>query len=559
LSRRLAHFLESVKTLEVPCGVEEQKGTAGRPRRILSAIGNSSAFSSKQQPYVWALFLCAVVLALPIWLAPMPAMPDYPAHFATFYLLLGGAESPLLAQFYHVHWTAVPNLAGEVIVPAIGSLIGLRAATAVFLTFAVVAWSVAGGAIQWALFRRVTPAPLLASAFVYNANFMWGFFNYCFGIALALLAFAAWINAERRLRLWLVACFSLVTLVIYFCHVFAAAMLLLLIGCYEISALNRRASLAEISRRLYPPVAIALPAAVAFVLLKPEGNDASFKFNIIDTILDRLSSPVQFTFDKPAWILLALLVVLFVYGIWSGRISFHARMKAILLVLVALCFIAPEWALGGWGVDLRLPALLGTLAFASTEFRFGRRVQLALAAAAMVVAGWQSATLAGNWLYYDHRFAEFRTADRLLKPGSKIVTVLDGDAMGLAADQPYWHMAEYAIVDRSAFTPLLFATRGQHVIELAPAVSGIAATSAQQGSPPDISELDDLSNGNTRDDRDIREVFPYLLRFQCHFDVAVVIHLGGHRSPIPDMLVPMHEGSFFSLYRIRHGQNCGTK
>jgi hypothetical protein len=90
------------------------------------------------------------------------------------------------------------------------------------------------------------------------------------------------------------------------------------------------------------------------------------------------------------------------------------------------------------------------------------------------------------------------------------------------------------------------------------------AASAAGVEPPntvytDISELDDLSNGNTRDDRDIREVFPYLLRFQCHFDVAVVIHLGGHRSPIPDMLVPMHEGSFFSLYRIRHGQNCGTK
>jgi hypothetical protein len=489
----------------------------------------------------------------------MPAMPDYPAHFATFYLLSGGANSRLLAQSYYVHWAAVPNLAGEVIVPAMGSLIGLRAATAAFLTFAVVAWSLAGGAIQWALFRRVTPAPLLGSAFVYNANFMWGFFNYCFGVALALLTFAAWINAERRFRLWLVACFSLATLVIYFCHVFAAAMLLLFIGCYEIPALYRSASPAEISRRLYPPVAIALPAAVAFVFFKPEGSDASFKFNIINTILDRLSSPVQFAFDMPAWVLLAVLMVLFAYGIRNGRISLHARMKVILLVLAALSFIAPEWAMGGWGVDLRLPALLGTLAFASAEFRFGQRAQLALAAAAVLVAGWQSATLAGNWLYYDHRFAEFRTADKFLKPGSKLVTVLDGDAIGLAADQPYWHMAEYAIIDRSAFTPLLFATRGQHVIELTPAVSRIAATSAQQGSPPDISELDDLANGNTRDDRDIREVFPYLLRFQCRFDVAVVIHLGGHRSPVPDMLAPMHEGSFFSLYRLHHDQNCGTK
>ena len=131
--------------------------------------------------------------------------------------------------------------------------------------------------------------------------------------------------------------------------------------------------------------------------------------------------------------------------------------------------------------------------------------------------------------------------------------------MGLASDQQYWHMAEYAIIDRAVFTPLLFATPGQHVVELTPAVEPIAATSAQQGSPPDISELDDLANGNTRDDPDIRDVFPYLLRFQCHFDVAVVIHLGGHRSAVPDVLEPMHEGSFFSFYRIRRDENCGTQ
>ena len=54
---------------------------------------------SAKQPFVWALILCALMLALPLWLAPMPAMPDYPAHLATFHLLSGAAQPPL-AQFY---------------------------------------------------------------------------------------------------------------------------------------------------------------------------------------------------------------------------------------------------------------------------------------------------------------------------------------------------------------------------------------------------------------------------------------------------------------------------
>jgi hypothetical protein len=213
--------------------------------------------------------------------------------------------------------------------------------------------------------------------------------------------------------------------------------------------------------------------------------------------------------------------------------------------------------MGGWGVNLRLPAILGTLAFAAADLRLPKP---ATAIAACVVLGllvYQAATLAGNWRYYDRQFAEFRGAIAGLEPGSKLVTVLDGDAIGLAADQPYWHMAEYAIVDREAFTPLLFATKGQHLIQIQPGVRAIAATSAQQGSPPDISELDDLSAGNTADDPDIRNVFPYLIRFQCHFDDAVVIHLGGHRSTVPDMLMLRHAGSFFSLYRISHAEGCG--
>ena len=232
-------------------------------------------------------------------------------------------------------------------------------------------------------------------------------------------------------------------------------------------------------------------------------------------------------------------------------------MKFALAVLLLATIFAPEWAMGGWGVDLRLPAVLGVLAFASADFRFAARTEGALIIVALAVTVFSAAALSGNWLYYDRRFAEFRSAAQDIKLGSKIVTVLDGDSIGLASDQPYWHMAEYAIIDRQAFTPLLFTTRGQHVIRLEPAVAAIAAASAQQGSPPDISELDDLAAGNWNDDKDIREVFPYLIRFQCHYNVAVVVHLGGHRSKVPDMLQLLHAGSFFSLYHILPDEYCG--
>ena len=258
-------------------------------------------------------------------------------------------------------------------------------------------------------------------------------------------------------------------------------------------------------------------------------------------------------------VLLAALILFLAMGVWRGWVSFHPRMKFLLLALAALTIFAPEWAMGGWGVDLRLPAILGVFAFTALDIRFGPKTLRILGAAMLGLLVYSAAALAGNWRYYDARFDEFRTASQSIPRGARIFTVLDGDAMGLASDEPYWHMAELAIVDRGAFTPLMFTTKGQHVVYLKPPFDKWAAGNANQGSPPDISELDDLDAGQIDGDKDIRDVFPYLMHFQCHFDEVVLIHLNGRRSPVPDSLRLRHAGSFFAIYDVAKSDNCGGR
>ena len=52
------------------------------------------------------------------------------------------------------------------------------------------------------------------------------------------------------------------------------------------------------------------------------------------------------------------------------------------------------------------------------------------------------------------------------------------------------------------------------------------------------------------------DIFPYLVHFQCHFDVAVVIHLDGKRTPVPPMLKLRQAHSFFSTYDIVPDKAC---
>jgi len=506
-----------------------------------------------------AIILAALVMALPLWCVTAPPMPDYPAHLASYYLIATDAKAAAVSAFYSIQWAWIPNLAGEILVPLLSHAIGLEIATKLFITAGVGMWVVGPALIQRALYGRIGIAPLFAAFFAYNANFTWGFLNYYFAMGGAFVVFAAWIATDGRRTVWYIAGFAVAMTALYFSHLFATMVLALFIGCFELDGLFRAPSSRSAFQRAVPIAFSFLPAAVAFVFLKPRGGVSGVAFNLLDRMLDRLEAAVQITYDTASFVLLALLAILFVAGVWRGWITVHRRMVFVLPVLAFVTFLAPEWAMGGWGVDLRLPAVLGALVFASLDFHLDRGAIVTLAAAASAVLLCNAVVLASDWRAHDAEFNEFRAAAHTLKPGTKLLTVLDGDAIGFRSDQPYWHMAEYAILDPGVFTPLLFTTRDQHVVRLNPAYQSIAAASAQQGSPPDIDELEDLAAGQIDQDEDIRNVFPYLMRFQCHYDAAVVIHLNGRRSDIPPMLKLRHEGSFFSLYDIVPDGACAKK
>src|ERR1700742_3192189 len=79
------------------------------------------------------LMAAALMLATPLWCVWAPAMPDYPAHLASFALIQQGTGNAI----YHLHWAFVPNLVAEVLVPFIARLTGLVAAAKLFLTAAI--------------------------------------------------------------------------------------------------------------------------------------------------------------------------------------------------------------------------------------------------------------------------------------------------------------------------------------------------------------------------------------------------------------------------------------
>jgi hypothetical protein len=512
-----------------------------------------------RHPIRWALALAILLLVAPLWLVAMPGMPDYPAHLVGFRMIAAGDRSMPWSIYYHIRWLLVPNLASEMVVPLLMHLMSAAAATKLFLSLAVVLWAGAPAAIQFALHRRIDAMALIGALFAYNAPFVWGFFNFAFASGTALWLLAAWIwRAEERGKFDLFF-FSLGFLALCLGHLFAMLAALLMVGGFEIGRAwrDRVVSPVELFRRALPVLLAAAPALVLFLMLRTPGNGEGYlQFDILETLEDRASAAIMAYFDQPALLLTGSLA-----GLWGAGVLFRALKLPVAMVppivfMALATLLAPEWAMGGWGVHMRLPAMLGAMMFGACGLQLEPARRAVLAAFGMAMVAVMAGLLMHDWAGYSRQYTEFRAALRYLPPGVKLFAAIDDASFVLESDQPYWHIAELAIIDRGGFTPLMFATKGQHIVQVNPPYDKIAARGAQDGSPPDVSELPYLAHVRIDIDPDIATEYPYLERFPCRFDAVAVFRGTGFASEVPNYLIPLRQGSFFTIYTIDRAKGC---
>ncbi|HVP85062.1 MAG TPA: hypothetical protein VMS78_10095 [Rhizomicrobium sp.] len=495
----------------------------------------------------------AAVLLWPLWSVVLPAMTDYPAHVSALYVQMH-AHDPAFTRFYQTEWDFVPDLASEILVPLFSTVLPFLTSVKVFMSLALVMWVAAPFAVQYALYRRVGVTALAGALFAYNAGFTWGFINFYFAAGLALLLFAAWIATEKHGGPLRTAAFALATIVLLYAHALGVFLLAILLLFFEMVPVedDRRGSLL---RRMGTVALVLLPATLCFLFLRPAATGAhEFSFNFFSSIPRRIEAAMQDGFDTAAFFPLAVLGLLVIAGILTKRVSLHPRMIAVLSALAVFCLLAPTVAGGGWGMHIRFPAAFCLLFFAAMDVKLEPRVRAAFAAIAVTLAVINAATLFLSWRTEDRQYAEFRSAMNQVPSGSKLFTVLDEKALGGSDTRVYRHMAEYAIMDRAVFVPLMFTTRGQHVVHTRAEYEPIASLSSAQGHEAPLAALVDFARGDFRAD----ESLTYLNRWPCNYDQVIVIHLGKPQSPVPSLLQLKQAYSFFSLYEVVRPDICKT-
>lgn len=501
------------------------------------------------------LVLGALTLSPLLW-AAVPPLVDYPNHLARMWILVHGAEIPALASNYVAHWRLIPNLAMDLVVPALAQLMPVELAGRVFIALTMVLLVAGTAALHRVLHGRVGLWPLCSLLFIYNAAMYWGLLNFLFGAGVFLLAFSGWIATRSWPISWRLLAFSLAASVLFILHLFAFGLYGLSVMSYELgSRLKERWSVRSLVSWCLVGAQF-LPAGLLFVASLAQAGPTYTAYGDLDSKLYALRAPVTFgtaanNVDRATLVFCCAFAA---FGIRRRWLKLAPEMRLPLVALVLAAALMPEWLSSSWAADIRLPVMLPFIVVAGTRVEISRRWAVSLfAAVAVTLLAARVVAVSQSWRDDDRRFAEFRAASEVITPGARLL-IFEAPIETAAREPPvpldaYRNMPALAVIDRGAFIPYLFT--GWTPISPAPRNEGryqgiglpaMTETLAHSVTPEGIALCNRV--------RTIYGERAYWCDWPNRFDFVLWIDFGRGATPALKELRPLAGGSFFEIFRV---------
>lgn len=509
-----------------------------------------------------ALALGTLLVLVPLWLVQFPAMIDYPVHLARQWILATWAESSALQANYRIDWGLKPNLAMDLLTPWLATVMPLPTAAKVFTAMAMLA-PVLGAGVLAAVLRGHAPlAMLLALCGVYNLALSGGFLNFLFGTGLALMAFAMWFRGAGQTAWQQILLGCLACLVLFFAHLFALLVYLVVVSAFELETAYRQRQRA--ARCLLAILSLAIVTGLLW-WLKPDGPPhGNFFYGTLVSRVRAVFSPVQGLFPITDLVLLLLsLVGAFLIYQCRHRLSLHPSLRWPVVALAGVACLIPQAVGGGAVLAIRLPIAIAFVLIAGlTVAGLSARAERVLVLIVLLFLSLRSVDVAWHWQAQDQRYQEFWQASALMAPGARV----------LALQEPRWnkqtlldsHVVTLSVMSRCAFVPHMAKLRDQHPIAPAQATVSIDGGTAAPVSMAQLRQGIDFGPGNqAASSLAWGWSRPYFQGWPDHFDYLV--HLDPAQADIPlavrQNLAVLHRGTFFVIYRVlsrapTQGLNC---
>ncbi|MHC4983788.1 MAG: hypothetical protein ACYTF6_11575 [Planctomycetota bacterium] len=536
---------ELAPSVTIPDRLQAWLETAGR-RRWAVALAHG-------------LFIAAALF--PLLVVDVPALVDYPNHLARAHILATISDNPVLQERYVVEWKLVPNLAMDLFMVPLASFMSTYTAGRIFV--AVTLLSIVAGTLTLhrVLHGRVGLWPAAVYLLVYNHVLAWGFLNNLFGFGICLFALAGWIATDRWPAWTRLAAFTALSSILFFSHLFAFGAYGLTIGAYQLGQFlaRREWTLERINHDLVVPAGQFLLPCVLW-LMSPgatgivPGSSGVLMFGNLSSKFRSLWSPVGFIgdgFDGAVFFFACIALLILVL---TRSLKMIPAMRAPILVLVCVAAALPTWVLSIVGVDFRLPLLIACLVVAGTRIEAKSLSHLpVIAIIALALFGERIWSTTETWNRYDRQFQEFRDASKKIDVGARVLVARLIEGRLTVSERMYSHMAALAVIERSVFLPDLF-TGPQQPLGVTLAYAPIDLPNGYDLGPTDLSAGADPAQAEQLETT--RLVFgsrAYFAHWPRRFDYVVTLDAEDWINPFPDLLRPVHQGSFFVIYAVKPG------
>ncbi len=428
-------------------------------------------------PFLLALSLLTALGLLPVWLAALPPLQDYPQHLFNVAVLLDPPGGPL-SQHYVGEWHLGPYTSIYALIALLTPLFGLEAAGRLTLSLVGVATALAIAAADRHL-RRSAPTPtlpryglLLWVPLTFTQCWYLGLVNWCLAVPLLVWALLQHTDAtsEHPPRRWWLG-HAAVVLLLNLTHPFAGlayAGLAALASLWRpLPALVRRRGLLLAATALATTVALLLAAGLGGPAVQHQFVPPSLEFAAIFALMPAVGMLGARGFDAvplAAW--LGVLVVLAMAARTQPAPlqppTWRDRLWWALLAATALAYLVLPQADVGiqyFYLNLRLIALVYALLAV-----LAGRLELAPRSAIVLVALVAGLTLHGavkQWRLGDEIGEVLPLVDKIPSKSRLLPLMADPTSPELQPQmfQPHIHAGYYhPIRHRAGFVPYVFGT-----------------------------------------------------------------------------------------------------
>lgn len=403
----------------------------------------------------WPVFVLACLAAIaPLLVVGIAPLTDLYGHLGRYAVQTELAQRPGLQPFFTFEWKLIGNLGGDLIVEALYPLLGLEGSVRVMVIITQLLGALGLLLVSREVHGRITPFALAAIPLLYGFPFNFGFINYALSMALAMLAYVAWLRLrkagrERAATVWL----AVAGAGIWVAHTYGWAFLGLLAGStmlVEVIAarMNPLRAILRILAACWPLLLPVLP----MVIWRAESSGAAMSGWDLRYKLNWAISPLRTywrDYDLASLVVLALLLL---WALFSRTVRYDRRI-GLAAVLCLLCFLAlPFRVFGSAFADMRLaPYALALALVAIGPVRLQSRMLIAASVLALAFFGVRITTTAMAYQAQDRQVQAALPALEKMPEGARVAFFSVKPCRTRWALAPLDHLGGAAMARRSAF------------------------------------------------------------------------------------------------------------